>query len=218
MYYIQEILKSDGTLTSSRNYCNKKVETLTESDEKSESKEDEKIELNVEQNCDKKCIYLRNQSEVKSGFGTKNWWKNIINGKSKIKEIYSVDVSKAIQDNIVKEANDNVKDLNQFNSKIDGFNNAEYLKQRKGTVDQNMRVAELDFILNSILTNMNYMQLMTGDPALYYKSKGNVQSKDIKEYHYDKESRDIERLSIDFTFLERSILNYFFPFKELNLI
>lgn len=100
---------------------------------------------------------------------------------SKVKEIYSVDVSKAIQDNIVKEANDNVKDLNQFNSKIDGFNNAEYLKQRKGTVDQNMRVAELDFILNSILTNMNYMQLMTGDPALYYKSKGNVQSKDIKE-------------------------------------
>lgn len=98
-----------------------------------------------------------------------------------IETTFKNDISKLIQDNVVKEALDNVKNLNQFNSKIDGFNNAEYLKQRKGTVDQNMKIAEIDFILNSMLTNMNYMQLMTGDPALYYKSKGDIQSKDIIE-------------------------------------
>jgi len=111
---------------------------------------------------------------------------SVIEGKSQeeimenVKEIFGADISTFIQDNVIKEALDNVKDLNQFNSKIDGFNNAEYLKQRKGTVDENMKIAELDFILNSMLTNMNYMQLMTGDPALYYKSKGDVKSKDLK--------------------------------------
>jgi hypothetical protein len=98
-----------------------------------------------------------------------------------------------LQDNIVKEATDNVKDLAQFNkpkrgtikegavNTVDGFNNAQYLGQRTGNVESNMKVAELDFILNSMITNMNYMQLMAGDPALYYKSDIDVTSKDAKD-------------------------------------
>ena len=98
-----------------------------------------------------------------------------------IEETFKDDLTTLLQDNIVREANDNVKDLSQFNTKVDGFNNAEYLKHRQGTVEQNMKIAEIDFILNSMMTNMNYMQLMAGDPALYYKSKGDSQSKDVRE-------------------------------------
>lgn len=97
----------------------------------------------------------------------------------KVEATYGELVTSYIQDNIVKEAIENVADLNQFNSEIDGFNNAEYLKQRKGTVEENMKIAELDFIINSMITNMNYMQLMAGDPALYYKSSKDVASTDV---------------------------------------
>lgn len=97
-----------------------------------------------------------------------------------IKDSFQVDINFMIQNNVVKEAISNVNDLKQFNSKVDGFNNSEYLKHRKGTVQENMQISEIDFILNSMLTNMNYMQLMAGDPALYFKSKGDVQSKDLK--------------------------------------
>lgn len=98
-----------------------------------------------------------------------------------VKESFKTDIATTLQDNIIKESADNVIDLKQFNTKVDGFNNADYLKQRKGTIEQNMQIAEIDFIVNSMITNMNYMQLMAGDPALYYKAKGNEMSKDIKE-------------------------------------
>ena len=77
--------------------------------------------------------------------------------------------TKVLEQNVVREAKDNVKDISEFAKKKDQFNNADYLAKREGTVLENMLVAELDFTLNSMLTNMNYMQMMTGDPALYYK-------------------------------------------------
>lgn len=101
---------------------------------------------------------------------------------NKIAEDFGGAISNYLQDNVIAEANENVAALEQFNKKeIDGFNNVDYLAQRKGTVTENMKIAEIDFILNSMLTNMNYMQMMAGDPALYYKGKGDPLSTDINE-------------------------------------
>lgn len=91
--------------------------------------------------------------------------------------------SNSIQDNVIKEAEGNVKSLSQFevSKDVDSFNNVDYLSQRPGEVSENMKIAELDYTLNSMLTNMNYMQLMAGDPALYYKSKLDEKSNDVAD-------------------------------------
>ncbi len=117
-------------------------------------------------------------------------------------------ISTYLQNNILSEARGNVKKLEGFlvekgaktssaalteeeffNSQSfggpkkleDKFNNADYLAQRQGSPQENMLVAELDFIINSMMSNMSYMQLMAGDPALYYKSKLNAESTNVQE-------------------------------------
>ena len=93
--------------------------------------------------------------------------------------------SKVIQENIVAEAKQNVEELSDFNNtkeNKDGFNNASYLASRAGTVSENMLISELDYTINSMISNMNYMQLMAGDPALYYntKEKNQAANNDLK--------------------------------------
>lgn len=104
-----------------------------------------------------------------------------------IKKEFSGSLGNYLESNILQEASDNTRDLESFNkelesanNKIDTFNNVDYLAQRTGkSVAENMKIAELDFLINSMVTNMNYMQLMAADPALYYKSNADLSQNNI---------------------------------------
>ncbi len=54
-----------------------------------------------------------------------------------------------------------------------GINSETYMNKRPGGSKDstNRLLAELDYTINNIVTQANYMQLFAGDPALYYKSK-----------------------------------------------
>lgn len=61
-------------------------------------------------------------------------------------------------------------------------NDKEFMAGRtEGTLIERNLLAEVDFILNSKLSSMNYMQMVAGDPAMYYKSKADALSEDIVE-------------------------------------
>jgi len=100
-----------------------------------------------------------------------------------------------LEDSIYKEANTNHDAMIPYmedGGKTDKFNNNEYLKTRKveGEIaEERAFVAELDYVINSMIGNMNTLQLIAGDPAMYYKSKGEPTSIDANEQI--KMSRDL---------------------------
>jgi hypothetical protein len=92
-----------------------------------------------------------------------------------IKEQFKTDATKEVEKNTFAEAE-------KVSTKRKTNNDAEYLAGRKvGTPEEKNFLAEVDFILNSKLSSMNYMQMVAGDPALYYKSKADSTSKNLKE-------------------------------------
>lgn len=93
-----------------------------------------------------------------------------------------------LQDSIKSEAESNLELITDFiktennGSSTDTFNNKDYLAQRKNEgVEEKMLLAEYDYVINGMISNMNTLQLIAGDPAIYYKSKGDPLSIDINE-------------------------------------
>jgi hypothetical protein len=98
-----------------------------------------------------------------------------------VQESFGSEINRVLEENIVNEAKANVQKLQPFlEDGTDKFNNVEYLQFREGTIEDNMLVSELDFTINSMITNMNYMSLVAGDPALYFKNpKLEANTKDL---------------------------------------
>lgn len=93
------------------------------------------------------------------------------------KEEFFAGIMDAVQNNIVSEVEGNITQLESFKKEeIDTFNNMDYLSARKGTFNTNRKLAELDYTINAMISNMNIFQLIAGDPAIYFKSKEDVNS------------------------------------------
>lgn len=83
-------------------------------------------------------------------------------------------IEAVMQDEATEELNEISTFLEEAKLKtgvIDIINNKAYLeKGKKYNTAQKKRAATLDYIINYTLTNMNVMQTISGDPALYYDS------------------------------------------------
>lgn len=97
-------------------------------------------------------------------------------------------ITSYLEQSIKAEAESNLQSISDFvkeesdGSNTDLFNNKDYLSQRKdGSVEEKMLLAEYDYVINGMITNMNTLQLIAGDPAMYYKSKGVPNSIDTNE-------------------------------------
>jgi hypothetical protein len=77
-----------------------------------------------------------------------------------------------IKDLITADVNENLKAIGDIESKKDLFNKSDYVNRGSGTVQQNKKSAEFDYIINSYFSNSNIMQTIAGDPALYFNTKG----------------------------------------------
>jgi hypothetical protein len=88
------------------------------------------------------------------------------------KDNFFDEISNYLEDSISREARENAEKTAPYTTgKVDEFNNRDYIKKAKRTKEQNSLIAELDYTINSMVTNMSSMQLIAGDPAMYYKSK-----------------------------------------------
>lgn len=103
------------------------------------------------------------------------------------KENYGEAITSYLEQSIKNEADSNIKIIEKFkrqegNNEVDFFNSKKYLDQKKNVnVDEKIKLAEYDYVINSMISNMNTMQLISGDPAMYYKSKSNGTSIDTSE-------------------------------------
>jgi hypothetical protein len=110
------------------------------------------------------------------------------NNEEEFKNKFFDNITSYLEKSIKEEADSNLELISDFvkkesdNSSTDLFNNKDYLSQRKeGSVEEKMLLAEYDYIINSMIANMNTLQLIAGDPAMYYKSKGVPTSIDTNE-------------------------------------
>lgn len=109
------------------------------------------------------------------GMGKEATLKQVEDALASIKGEFMVLATKEIEKNTFAEAK-------RVSEKRTTPNDADFLSGRvEGTIDEKNLLAEVDFILNSKLTSMNYMQMVAGDPALYYKSKAEAISENLKE-------------------------------------
>lgn len=100
----------------------------------------------------------------------------------KFKENFFESISTYLEESITLEAKDNVEKTKEFTEgKIDNFNNRDYIARGKKTKEQKALVSELDYTINSMISNMTSLQLIAGDPAMYYKSKGDNESSQLNE-------------------------------------
>lgn len=103
------------------------------------------------------------------------------------KESYFESITSYLESSIKEEANANIGIIETFKRQEgsiekDFFNNKQYLDQRKkDSLEDKMKLAEYDYVINSMISNMNTLQLISGDPAMYYKSKGVPTSIDSAE-------------------------------------
>lgn len=79
----------------------------------------------------------------------------------------------AIEKMVQAEASHNLEKIGNNVDNKDTFNNSSYVDSQRNSASVNDRkvMAEMDYILNSYISNTNIMQLIAGDPALYYNSK-----------------------------------------------
>lgn len=138
--------------------------------------------LNTIKNSEGKTI----QESIVSKLNNKENKKDEEELLSEIKKEFLKLAAKEIEKNTLNEAKKIVdksfeRTETGIKKKTGEINDTAYLNQREGdTYDKNL-LAEVDYILNSKLTSMNYMQMVAGDPALYYKSSADVNSKNLKE-------------------------------------
>ena len=89
------------------------------------------------------------------------------------KENFGEVITTFLQNNISKEVNNNLKEMEGFiEGDVDKFNNKDYIAgvgEKGATAQMKMKLAEYDFVINSMLTNMETMQTLAGDPAMYFK-------------------------------------------------
>lgn len=103
------------------------------------------------------------------------------------KEKFFTKITGFLEESIYNEADNNHTSMIPYmedGGKTDKFNNNEYLATRNTkdeTAEEKAFVAELDYVINSMISNMNTLQLIAGDPAMYYKSKGEPSSIDTAE-------------------------------------
>lgn len=101
------------------------------------------------------------------------------------KELYFEKLVDVIKNNIVNESTKNIQQQSEFIiDGIDMFNNKDYINdvRKKGSPETKQLLAEIDFVLNSYISNIDTLQTISGDPAMFYKSKSidNVkQSQDL---------------------------------------
>lgn len=91
---------------------------------------------------------------------------------AKFKELFFPAILSFLEKSIKSEALGNVSQMEGYIEKgVDLFNNKDYIHdtRRKDTPEVKMLMAELDFIINSMISNMDTMQIIAGDPAMFYK-------------------------------------------------
>lgn len=99
--------------------------------------------------------------------------------KEEFKDKYFDKISEAVEEILQTETDNSLLDIKNFSlqnnipEKNDNINNFAYLNGGVHFKDTNQkkRAATLDYIINSNISNMNIMQTIAGDPALYFKSK-----------------------------------------------
>ena len=95
---------------------------------------------------------------------------------------------------VLTEAKQNLYMSGNLSDNTDVINNQEYLKNpglSKSTTMQKKFMAEADFIINSMIGTMNTLQLVTGDPAFFYKGKGSPTSSNMSEQQALSESTSV---------------------------
>lgn len=100
------------------------------------------------------------------------------------KELYFDEMTSFLRTTVIKEATKNVAETAEFiDGNVDMFNNKEYLSdtRTKGDPESKQMMAEIDFVLNSMISNMDTLQTVSGDPAMFYKSKANNELQKSKD-------------------------------------
>jgi len=118
--------------------------------------------------------------------------------KAEFKLQFFTEATNILEQSINSEVNSELKDIQEFeasndiNSSKDGINSTTYLNRKdplneSDSAMQKKRRAMLDYVINSNISNMNIMQTISGDPAVYYNSKV---TPSIKETH-DLSSKEL---------------------------
>jgi hypothetical protein len=107
------------------------------------------------------------------------------------KSEYFDSITAFLEKSIMEEATANTEETGKYvNNDVDMFNNRDYISRiKEGNVQEKQLAAEIDYTINSMIANMNTLQLIAGDPALYFKSKADGTSTDVNEQI--KASRDL---------------------------
>ena len=99
------------------------------------------------------------------------------NFKGHFKDTYFDKITDYIEDLVQNEADSNLQEVDNFaeTNTLKGddiISDIKYLESNKTmSAPVKRRAAALDYIINSHINNMNVMQSVAGDPAMYYKSK-----------------------------------------------
>ena len=88
-------------------------------------------------------------------------------------ENFKESISAYLTRNIGLEVENNLREMTPFiENGVDMFNNKDYIDgvgTKDTSAEMKMKLAEYDFVINSMLTNMETMQTIAGDPAMYFK-------------------------------------------------
>lgn len=99
--------------------------------------------------------------------------------KNNFKNLYFDAITGHIEEVMQEEATESLREIDEFYEEaklktgtLDVLNNKDYLaKGRNYTETQKKRAAALDYIINYSVSNMNIMQTISGDPAVFYTSR-----------------------------------------------
>ena len=103
--------------------------------------------------------------------------------KSEFFDVMTAEIEAIIQKEVDGnlETVDNYNKENKNNISVDHINDSKYKAGKKyPSFEMGRRAAELDYVINSTIHNMNVMQMIAGDPATYF-TKGDPTSTDAKE-------------------------------------
>ena len=114
--------------------------------------------------------------------------------EAEFKDKFGQSASELMNNIVMAEASDNIAMADNISDDTDKINNKEYLNNAgisKATTIQKKVMAEADFIINSMIGTMNTMQLVTGDPAFFYKGKGDPTTTNMSEQQALSESTSV---------------------------